>query len=328
LAFEERRYRELVTRFLEGMYTLQFGNAGAAADQMATALTLGQQSSGTAEQTGSMDAAVMLGQTDGFDAQVTLQDSVRAFKVLADIKAGRNEAALVECVRILVPGTQVSSAEDVKQTELSEAVNQIQSPLVGFAFASALEATINTLELEQIERRMLLLAATNAAFERVEQQLKSQRMQSRYPHIVSLVADARQQLSSTQGFLDKAYKLRSSGDLEGATNALVDGLKRHPQSTELWKLYLETQVLLVQRGDGVDDAFRKLLVRIERIEELNMISPFQKHFYCAVLHERLGDIQNSLQEYESAVVAAKQSRDRILARSKVSQLRVRDTVRN
>jgi predicted negative regulator of RcsB-dependent stress response len=200
--------------------------------------------------------------------------------------------------------------------------------LVGFAFASALEATINTLELEQIERRMLLLAATNAAFERVEQQLKSQRMQSRYPHIVSLVADARQQLSSTQGFLDKAYKLRSSGDLEGATNALVDGLKRHPQSTELWKLYLETQVLLVQRGDGVDDAFRKLLVRIERIEELNMISPFQKHFYCAVLHERLGDIQNSLQEYESAVVAAKQSRDRILARSKVSQLRVRDTVRN
>ena len=323
LAFEERRYRELVTRFLEGMYTLQFGNAGAAADQMATALRLGQQAGGTPGQTGPRDAGVMLGQTDGFDAQVTLHDSVRAFKVLADIEAGRSEDALVECVRILVPSAPLASVENVNQTVLNGAVDRIQSPLVGFAFASALEANVTSLDLEQSSRREILLAATSAALDRVEQQLKSQRMQNRYPHVAALVADARQRLGSVNVFQDRANQLRASGDLKGSVNALVDGLRRHPQSADLWRLYLETQIEQAQRGNESEDTFRQLLVRIGRVRQLNMISPFQQHFYSAVLHERLGDTRSSLQAYENAVATAEQSRDRVLARSKVSQLRVR-----
>jgi tetratricopeptide (TPR) repeat protein len=207
-------------------------------------------------------------------------------------------------------------------------VERIQSPLVGFAFASALEASVNSLELEQIERRMILLAATSAAFNRVEQQLNSKRMQSRYPHLVALVADAQKQLASIDVFQDKANQLLSSGDLKGAANALVSGLRLHPQSADLWRLYLETQVALAKRGEAAEDDLRQLLIRINRIRELNMISPFQLHFYNAVLHERLGDNLSSLQEYEAAFAAAEQSRDRIAARSKVSQLRIRDTVRN
>jgi hypothetical protein len=322
LAFEERRYRELVTRFLEGMYTLQFGNPGAAADQMATALRLGQQAGGTPGQTGPRDAGVMLGQTDGFDAQVTLHDSVRAFKVLADIKAGRNDTALVECIRILVPDASLASVENVNQTILNAAIDRIQSPLVGFAFASALEANVDSLDLEQSSRRAILLSAASAAFDRVEQQLKSHRMQNRYPHLAALVGDARQRLGSVDVFLDRARQLRARGDLKGSGNALVDGLKRHPQAEALLRLYLETQIEQARRGDESEETLRQLLDRIARVEQMN-ISPFQHHFYSAVLHELLGDTQSSLQAYEDALAAAEQPRDRVLARSKASQLRVR-----
>lgn len=323
LAFEERRYRELVTRFLEGMYTLQFGNPGAAADQMATALRLGQQSGGTPGQAGPRDAAVMLGQTDGFDAQVTLHDSVRAFRVLADIQAGRSDTALVECLQILVPNTSVASVEDVDQPELTAAIARIQSPLVGFAFASALEANVNLLELEQSSRRAVLLAAASAAFDRVEQQLTSQRMQNRYPHLVALVGDARQRLGSVDIYRDRAKQLRARGDLKGSESTLVDGLRRHPKSTDLWQLYLETQIEQARRGDASEDTFRTLLDRIARVKQMNMISSFQQHFYSAVLHERLGDTESSLQAYEDALAAAEEPRDRVLARSKASELRVR-----
>jgi len=323
LAFEERRYRELVTRFLEGMYTLQFGNPGAAADQMATALRLGQQAGGTPGQTGPRDAGVMLGQTDGFDAQVTLHDSVRAFKVLADIEAGRNETALVECIRILVPNASLASVEDVDQAVLNAAITRIQSPLVGYAFASALDANVNSLDLEQSSRRAIVLSATTAAFDRVEQQLQSQRMQNRYPHLAALVSDARQRLGSEAVFRDRANQLRTRGHLTGSLNTLVDGLRRHPRSTILWRLYLETQIEQARRGNASEDTFRQLLDRIARVKQMNMISPFQQHFYSAVLHERLGDTQRSLQAYEDALAAAKEPRDRVLARSKASQLRVR-----
>jgi hypothetical protein len=327
LVFEERRYRELVTRFIEGMYAMQFGNAGAAADQMATALSF-KQSTGEENQLASRDAGVMLGQTDGFDAQVTLQDSVRAFKVLAEIKAGRSEIALVESLRLLLPNSQTNRAVDVKEAELNDAIDKIQSPLVGFALASALEANLKTIDLDNTELRMVLLASTSAAFSRVEQQLKSPRMEARYPHLVSLVADTRKQLDSTDGFLEKANRLRASGDLKGAANTLLEGLRFHPQSEILWKLYLENQIVLAQRGDATENSFNQLLIRVDRARSLNMITLFQKHFYSAVLHERLGDAHASLAEYDAAVAAADNSRDRVLARSKISQLRIRDASRN
>lgn len=328
LVFEERRYRDLVTRFVEAMYTLQFGNAAAAADQMATALQIGYESGDITGQSGPKDASVMLGQTDGFDAQVTLQDSVRAFTILADVEAGRTDKALVDSLRVLVPHTSVKSADEVDPPALTAAIERIQSPLVGFAFASALEANVNTLQLEQQSRRQIFLTAASTAFNRVQQQLSSQRMQTRYPHLVALVSDALQRLGSVDIYRDKAKQLRSRGDLKGAEGTLVDGLRRHPKSTVLWQLYLETQIEQARRGDVSTDNLKTLLDRIGRIRAMNMISAFEQHFYSGLLHERLGDIDSSLQSYQEAVATAEEPQDRVLARSKVSQLRVRIAARN
>lgn len=328
LVFEERRYRDLVTRFVEAMYTLQFGNAAAAADQMSTALQLGQQSGETAGHAGPKDASVMLGQTDGFDAQVSLQDSVRAFAVLADIEAGRSNKALVESLSFLLPNTSFKSVDEADSPVLTAAIEKIQSPLVGYAFASALEANLNSLQLEQQSRREVLLMAASTAFNRVQQQLASQRMQTRYPHLVALVADALKRLGSVDIYRDKAKQLRARGDLKGAEGTLVDGLRRHPKSTVLWQLYLETQIEQVRRGDVSADNLKTLLDRIARIRAMNMISTFEQHFYSGLLHERLGDIERSLQSYQEAVATAQEPQDRVLARSKVSQLRVRIAARN
>ncbi|MBC8350370.1 MAG: hypothetical protein H8E66_00180, partial [Planctomycetes bacterium] len=288
LAFEERRYRELVTRFLEGMYTLQFGNASAAADQMATALRLGQQSGGGPGRTGARDAAVMLGQTDGFDAQVTLNDSVKAFKILADIKAARYELALLECIRLLNPGTSVKTANDANESVLDDAIGRIQSPLVGFAFASAIEGYVSSLELPEGSRQEMLLVKAAKAFDRVDQQLQSRRMQSRYPHLAALVGDARQRLGSIDTYRDDAIQFRSRGDLKGAIDALLSGLNRHPRSDVLWRLYLETQIEQARRGDTSEELYDQILDRVAQATRMNMITRYQQNYFNAVLYERLG----------------------------------------
>jgi len=323
LAFEERRYRELVTRFLEGMYTLHFGDAGAAADQMATALRHGEQSGGDPGQAGPRDASVMLGQTDGFDAQVTLQDTVRAFKILADVKADRIDTALLGAVRLLVPGASVSEISDLDQQVLQDAIQRIQSPLVGYALSSALEAHVNSLALEGDPRHEMLVAQASAALTRVTELLRSRRMQNRYPHLAAVVRNSQQRLGSADEYYDDALQLRSRGDLAGTIQAVTAGLRLHSQSEPLWQLYLETQIEQTRRGDASVDAYNQLLRQVEQATKRKMLSTYLANYYNAVLYERLGSVHDSLGAYENALVNASQPQDRIRARSKVSELRVR-----
>ena len=54
-----------------------------------------------------------------------------------------------------------------------------------------------------------------------------------------------------------------------------------------------------------------------------MLSPYLADYYNAVLYERLGRMHDSLGAYENALMNANQPQDRIRARSKVSELRMR-----
>ena len=201
-----------MTRFLEGMYTLQFGDANAAADQMGTALRLNQQSGGDPGQAGPRDASVMLGQTDGFDAQATLQDSVSAFKILADVKADRHEAAILESIRLLVPGVSIERVSGIDAQVLENAVQRIESPLVGFALASALEAHVNSLDITGDSKQELFVSQASAAFDKVGEQLRSKRMQDRYPHLVAVVQEAQQRLGSVDTYRHQADESLKRGD--------------------------------------------------------------------------------------------------------------------
>ena len=265
----------------------------------------------------------MLGQTDGFDAQVTLHDTVRAFKILADVKADRHEAALLGAVRLLVPGVSVSRVEDVDQQMLEKAVQRIQSPLVGFALASALEKHVNSLGLEGDPRHDMLLVQASASLGRVKKQLDSRRMQNRYPHLVAMVRDGQQRLGSPEKYHKEALQLRSRGDLAGAIQSLTTGLQLHPRSESLWQSYLETRIERARRGGASAEIFNEILKQVGQATQRKMLSTYLASYYRAVLYERLGRVSESLGAYESALATASRPQDRIRALSKVSELRVR-----
>ena len=323
LAIEERRYRQLVTRFLEGMYALQFGNAAAAADQMTAALRLGERVGKDQKKFGPRDATVMLGQADGFDAKVTLQDTVKSFKILADIKAGRHDTAFIGAVQLLVPNARISRVDDINQQTLEKAVRGIQSPLVGYALASALEAHLNSLGLGVGQRREILIAQTSAALSKVNVILRSRRMQDRYPHLVAMAKDIQGRFSSADQFRKDALKRRGRADLSGAIEILAAGIRIHSRSEALWQLYFETKIEQVRRGNATAATYSQLLKEVVQAAQKKMLSPYLVNYYSAVLYERLGRSQDSLIAYESALARAVRPKDRIIARSKVSELRIR-----
>lgn len=323
LALEERRYRELVTRFLESMYTLQFGNPNAAAEQMTLALSQGGTQGNTSNKKGPLDAGEMLGKTDGFDSQVTLQDSVRAFAILADIEAQKHEKAILDSVRLLSPDSKVVAIQSVDTKVLDDCLARIQSPIVGFAFGTALEAYANHLELSDGSQQEKFASRAKLAFDQVKLQLQSRRMSDRYPHLLELVQDAEDRLGSIQGFVEEAKQLQQRGDWSGAIRTLNAGLKRHPHSSELWVSYLQAQLEVARRSHGSKESLLKVLKQLEMAYDKKMISAYEYESLNASLLEQTNELEKSLDAYLRALANATKPEDKIRARSKVSELRVR-----
>jgi hypothetical protein len=323
LALEERQYRELVTRFLEGMFTLKFGDANIAADQMATALKLGQKRVGDSGEIGLIDAGDRLMQTDGFDDQVTLQDSVKSFKAIADIEAGRPELALVECIRLIIPSASIAKADDLHQFEIDSAIDNVQSPLVGYALASALERYAITQQTKQPTRQEMLLKSASNAFAKLAQQLRTLRMQDRYPNLVALVNEANGRLESPDIYKNEAVKLRNRGDFDGSISKLESGIERHPNSEALWSLLLESQLEQVLRGDAPQNTLSQLLSRVGEASKQKRISPFKQSYYSGLLFDKMGRTKESLAAFESMLTTADRPQDRVRAKAKISELRIR-----
>ncbi|WP_131282668.1 hypothetical protein [Blastopirellula marina] len=323
LALEERRYRELVTRFLEGMFTLHFGSPDAASQQMANALQAGATSQQLASGGGPVDASAMLGQTDGFDSQVTLQDSVRAFAILASIQADKPDEALVESVRLLNPASKITSTNQVDEAALDDALDRIQSPLVGYAFASAVESYSDSLNISDGTRHEMLAAQARLAFEKVDQQLQSRRLRNRYPHLVALVEQAASRLGSIEGYQADATQKQRQGDADGAIRTLEAGLKRHPRSSELWVAFLEAQLEQSRRGAASRESYVGVLKQIETAHQLKMISSFEHDLLSASLLERMNELERSLDAYQRALAGAADPRDVVRTRSKISEVRIR-----
>lgn len=322
LAVEERRYRQLVTRFLEGMYTLHFGHAEAAADQMSQALQAADHSGGEMGDIGPRDAGTMLGQADGFDAQVTLQDSVHAFKILADAAAGRHEAALDDAVGLLVPDTSITNVEDIAEPLLQTAVRNIQSPLTGFTLGQAIDSHLTHRQKQGDQRHEMLLSQARAAHARVAQLLESARMQDRYPHLAALNEQSRETLAREDSYVNSATQLRNRGDILGAIDTIAEGLKRHPRSQQLWQLDLEARVEQIRRADASADNYNALLERVAEAANKQMISAYVMNYYNGILYERLGKGQKAIAALEDASSQATTPQQRIRARSKISELRV------
>lgn len=324
LAVEERRYRQLVTRFLEGVYALHFGDPAGAADEIGDALQVAMQTGGESEgDATARDAAAMLSQADGFDAEITLHDSVRAFKVLADSAAGRHDAALAAAIALLVPKSPPTAAPNIDRDLLEQAGANIQSPLVGFAFVSALEGSITNLDLNELEQRAVLLDAVAPAIARVSQLLETRNTRQRYPHLVALHEQCAARFASDDIFVAAAGDLRARGDRAGTLAKLEDGLKRCPRSNRLWQLMFEMRLEEIHRGEAEKIALEQLLGHLEQAESAGMVSPFLSAYYRGSILDSLGKCDEALDCFVEALKAAENPRDRIRTRSKISELQTR-----
>lgn len=319
LAVEERRRRQMMTRFVEAAFALRFGEPAAAADQMETALRVA--TAGGPGGDGPLVAARMMRRADGFDAQVTLRDSIRAFKSLGDAAAGRGREALDAALRILAPES-AGRATDERQLEL--AVSRVQSPLVGFALTTALEQNLVALDLNDSSgRRVLLTRCAKRSQARTAELLQSQRLSRRYPHLVALNAEAGKRLGSPDYYLQRGEEFLRQGRPRAAIAQFEAGVKRHPDSQPLWAGLLEAQIGQLARGEADPAALGDLLTRLDAAAGAGRLAPFDHAYYRAVVLERMDKKQDALAAFQRAESLARDAAQRVLAASKAASLRAR-----
>jgi tetratricopeptide (TPR) repeat protein len=326
LALEERQHRQMVTRFVEGAFSLHLGNAAGAADQMGGALTASQQPQGKSGVKTLDEASQALAGADGFDARLTLPDTLRSFKVLADVAAGRSRAALLESLRMLVPEMLPADAderyvESAREDALVKAVGKAQSPLASFALGMALEGYAVSLGVEPTPRREMLLRQAVAAQARTAALLESLPTSSRYPYLLALQREAKSRLTAPESYCEEALKLRGKGDLAGACVKLEDGLKRHPRSGKLWDELLALQVAQVERQTSGPRNYDTLLERLRFAQGTGALPAYLVHYYQGCVYERMGKRSEAVAAYEQALAQATEPAVRVRARAKAAALK-------
>jgi len=331
LAQDERQLRQMMSGFVEAAFAMQYGEPGPAAERMAEALR-GAQIAGTSGRP--LDATMMLGQADGFDAQITLRESVRAFKSLGDAAAGRDEVALVEALRILTPeavpeNAATDFAEEIDDPTLDRAVSQIQSPLAGFALVTALEQSAAGIEASSSDpRRVRYLKYALAAQKQTAQLLSASRLAGKYPHLVAMNEQAGQRLGSADFYTARAERLRMRGELDAAREVYLDGVKRHPRSQPLWQGLIVAQLDHIRRAGEGDERLGDVLGQVQAAADAGFLSDHQLHLYQGLVYERMQDEPSALASYEKAVTAAKGPEEKVLGKARTASLRARLSLRS
>lgn len=268
------------------------------------------------------DAARLLAEADGFEAPRTLADSMHAFQALAAVAAGHADAAAVSLVHFTLPDAAVHNLGDVNTALVGRAVERIQSPLVGYAFALALEATLDSLSPRDTKAVVARSRQAQAAYRQTAELLKSLQLAGRYPHLVELTRQMGQRLAQADYFVGRAATLRRRGDLDGATRELLRGLRRNPASAELWQAYAQARLDRLKRQQG-DADFDDLLAEIDAAARQGLVADYQRQVIHGAVHEERGQEQAALAAYLRATRAAANAEQKVFAQSKAGALRAR-----
>ena len=140
----ERRRRLMMTRFVEGMYVVQFGSPAAGAAHIESGLTsyLGERG---VEPTNARDRFVQL---SGFTDDLEHETAIRAFAVLAHVKAGNTDQAMRRAIQLL---GVADSGRDLTE-QLTAAVAAIESPLTGYALSQRWTSRFGTMTFQMSSR--------------------------------------------------------------------------------------------------------------------------------------------------------------------------------
>ncbi len=102
LAAVEKQRRQMITRCLEAIFTAEFGSVQAGAEAMQTATELSMQTFSEDEPSVNLDPDQFSALADGFDSKVTLPQTIQAFGVLSEVRAGLYSESLSHAVRLAV----------------------------------------------------------------------------------------------------------------------------------------------------------------------------------------------------------------------------------
>jgi hypothetical protein len=325
LAQEERALRQMMTRFVEASFALRFGSPEQAATQMAEAVALG--GSATGERTAQFDASAELNRADGFDVHLSLPDSIRAFAALSQVTTGEPGTAVRTLVAINSPDEKIPTGDEwlvtpAGQKLVAESLSRIQSPLAGYAMASALEAVVDRTDLSRAVETQPILELAIRAQKQTESLLSATRVAGRYPHINELNRQLAGRLSDPDFHQKQAAAAIESGNVLGAIAGLRSALRRQPKESALWQMLLSLQVNQLA-ADYSDRAVTELRDEIAIATQSNLLTPYHKHFFAGELLFLQERYDEAAKQFEIALALATLASDRACAVAKATTARLR-----
>ena len=327
LAAEERMRRQLMTRFVEGAFTLQFGQPQAAARQFADALAASNKSGAAA---GSVQAEGALHDSDAFDAEAVLLDNVQSFGILSEVRAGLPENALVHALGLVGQSPIDSSnlaagVSRLAQDDYSK-VRRLQSPLSSVAVALAAETYAASIPIDRQDQALLraqVLKLAMAASNQATQLLASPRVSQRYGQLASLAASIQQRLQSADFYLASIKEQMSAGRVNNAVELCDQGLRRHPNAAALWQEFVRLKSIMISQNALSASELQALLVAVDRAATTNGVSDYDRAYIAGLVHEKLNDSTKALASYDTAIARATNPRERVRALASASSLRAR-----
>jgi len=319
LAAVERQRRQMITQCLEALFTAEFGSpeAGSEAMTAAAAMAGGRESDAT---TGvSLEPGALSAAADGFDSKVSLADTVRAFSVLTDIRAGKYAEALSKALPLAAGRDITPTLTSITPEEMAVCLRATQSPLVAFTLAKSIEAYSASLPLaKDLDYRQTLTGNAQDAYHRGMQLLEAERLAIRYPHLLRLLKDSLKRLDAPDDAILAAETSLTRQEHHAALSAAESGLSLHPRSTRLWRLYFTARMAIPQSDDASG-----LLSELDAVAKAGLVPAFEHRLLRGELLERAGKLKAAKAQYELAQTAATTAVGRVEALSNTARLRAK-----
>ena len=324
LAAVERQRRQMITQCLEALFTTEFGSPEAGSQAMSAAIAMAGDRAADADAGVSLEPGALSAAADGFDAKVSLGDTVRAFGVLTDIRAGKYSQALTKAIPLAAGRDIKVNLTSVTPDEIAGCLRATQSPLVAFTLAKAIETYLGSLPLaEHLDYRESLATYAKDAYRRGEQLLEAERLAIRYPHLLRLLADSLKRLDQPEVAIASAKAAIARGEYSAGLSAAESGLALHPKDTELWRLYFAARI--ATKGATDVASLTTLISELDVLSKAGLVPAFEHRLLKGELLERTGQLKAAQSQYELAQSAATTAPGRVEALSQTARLRAKLT---
>ncbi len=322
LAAVERQRRQMITQCLEALFTTEFGSPEAGAQAMNAATAMAGNRSEDAATGVSLEPGAMSAAADGFDSKVSLADTVRAFGVLTDIRAGKHSDALTKAIPLAGARDITVNLNSITPELIANCLRATQSPLVAFTLAKAIETYAASLPLaRELDYRESLTSYAKDAYRRGTQLLESERLAIRFPHLLRLLTDSLKRLDKPDDAIASAKAALAREEYAAALSAAESGLALHPKNRELWRLYFTVQMANQRTSDN--SKVSGLISELDVLGDAGLVAAFERRLLMGELLERTGQLKAARAQYELAQAAATTALGRVEALSHTARVRAR-----